>query len=257
MRINHGDPAWLELATHDLEGAAAFYGRVFGWELARDAGSDEAVATLGGQPVARIRPALAGAPAQWTVWLKVDDVAQATSAAVSARGNVVSPPTRHEKLGWRAVVEDPAGARVGLWEAGQEGWALGSGHGRPCWFDVISTNFAEARSFYGALGGWRYHYPLADGTLDISEPLPGNYRHAVNGGQGEATAGIFDAEETAGGGSRWTMYLAVGDVDEVCMAVTAAGGEVLAGPRTMPFGRMAEVRDPHGAEFRVLRSPGA
>ena len=259
MRINHGDPAWLELATSDLDGAAAFYGRVFGWELARDPDSDGAVATVDGRPVARLRPAPAGSPARWTVWLKVADVAQATSAAVGARGNVVSPPLHHEGLGWQAVVEDPAGAEVALWEAEEEDWAFGSGHGQPCWFDVLSTNFAEARSFYGALGGWRYHYLLADGTLDTSEPLQGKYRHAVNGGQGEATAGIFDVEEggDAGGGSRWTMYLAVGDVDEACAAVTAAGGEVLAGPRTMPVGRMAELRDPQGAHFRVLLSPDA
>ena len=259
MRINHGDPAWLELATHDLEEAAAFYGEVFGWRLERDLASGGVTASVDGQPVARVRPALEGDPARWTVWLKVDDVAQATSEAVGARGNVVSPPMRYEGLGWQAVVEDPAGAEVALWEAGREDWALGSDHGRPCWFDVLSTGFDEARSFYGAVGGWRYHYTLDDGTLDTSEPLQGGYRHAVNGGRGEATAGILDAREVGGAdeGSRWLMYLAVGDVDGVCAAVTAAGGEVVEGPRTMPFGRMAEIRDPHGAEFRVLRSPGA
>jgi uncharacterized protein len=258
MRIDHGDPAWLELATHDLEGAAAFYGEVFGWRLGRDAVTGGVTASVDGRPVARVRPALDGAPAQWTVWLKVDDVAQATSAAVGAGGNVVSPPMRHEGLGWHAVVEDPAGAEVALWEAaGREAWALGSSHGRPCWFDVLSTGFDEARSFYHAVGGWRYHYPRADGTLDTSEPLQGGYRHAVNGGQGGATAGILDVREVGGadGGSRWVPYLAVGDVDEACAAVTAAGGEVVEGPHTMPFGRMAGIRDPHGAELRVLRSP--
>lgn len=260
MRIDHGDPVWLELATRDFGEAAAFYGEVFGWRLAHDAESDGVVASVDGRPVARIRLGLDDAPAHWTVWLKVDDVAQATSAAVGTHGNVVSPPRRHGDRGWCAVVEDPTGAQVALWQAaGRQDWALGSGHGSPCWFDLLTTGFDEARPFYHAVGGWRYHYTLADGSLGTSEPLQGGYRHAVNGGQGEATAGILDAREVGGadGGNRWLPYLAVGDVDGTCAAVTAAGGEVVEGPRTMPFGRMAGIRDPHGAELRLLHSPGA
>ena len=53
--------------------------------------------------------------------------------------------------------------------------------------------------------------------------------------------------------SHWVAYFAVPDADAAVAAVDAGGGSVLMPAETTPYGRMAAVADPFGAQFMVMQ----
>jgi predicted enzyme related to lactoylglutathione lyase len=132
----HGALNFNGLVTRDLEGAAAFYGSVFGWHvLALDSGPMWALPGYGdhleqktpglragmeqmGAPegfidvVAAINPMPADdtqTPAHWTVTFGVDDATATATRAAHLGGEVVSGPF---DAPWTrlAVIRDPQGA---------------------------------------------------------------------------------------------------------------------------------------------------
>ena len=117
-------PGWtalVQLVTNDIERSRAFYRAVLGWELDEPGSDAETTASSEGEPVATFRraDALGGAAeraeAYWLTSWPVDDLDAAITRAATAEGTVLVPPTEID--GHRfAVVEDPAGATVGLYE---------------------------------------------------------------------------------------------------------------------------------------------
>lgn len=66
---------------------------------------------------------------------------------------------------------------------------------------------------------------------------------------GECVAGICHGRGgNAGLPSQWLMYVNVDNLDQSLQRVRKGGGEIVAGPRTMPgYGRYAVIRDPAGS----------
>lgn len=65
---------------------------------------------------------------------------------------------------------------------------------------------------------------------------------------GETLAATFEKGWMPG----TTLHLGVGDIEEACHAVQAAGGRVIRGPETKPWGMtLAEVCDPDGNTFEL------
>jgi uncharacterized protein len=54
----------------------------------------------------------------------------------------------------------------------------------------------------------------------------------------------------------WRVYFAVDDADAAVAKVTELGGSVQRPPMHMPYGRHADVADPQGAMFSVIK-PGS
>lgn len=120
---SHSAWAMSALSTPDLEGAAAFYGAVFGWnaEPFEDAGPGVALFRLPGyvggepsQPVPRDVVAAAmggepGRPALWSVDFWIADAERAADDAARLGGTVVAAP--HDAPPFRrAVLAAPDGA---------------------------------------------------------------------------------------------------------------------------------------------------
>jgi predicted enzyme related to lactoylglutathione lyase len=116
--------AWAmsRLDTPDPEGAAAFYGALFGWTTEAFAvpGAEVWMLRLPGyvggepeQPVSRETVAAMArvpeGPARWSVDFWVDDVDAAVTAA-GARGGTVLAPAAASPVGRTAVLADPHGA---------------------------------------------------------------------------------------------------------------------------------------------------
>lgn len=98
---------WNELATRDVNGARAFYGRVFGWddepgEWQADQRSVGGIVLVDGRAPVQVR-------AMWTVCFLVLDCAATTARAAELGGRVVAGP-RSEPAGWVAQLADPHGA---------------------------------------------------------------------------------------------------------------------------------------------------
>jgi uncharacterized protein len=115
--------AWAmsQLFTSDPEGAAAFYGTVFGWDTDTFEAGDMVVTMWrlpgfeGGEPQQPVPRDLVGVmvpgdgPPQWSIDLWVDDVDATAGRAAELGGRVVAPPF-DTPVGRTAVLADPEGA---------------------------------------------------------------------------------------------------------------------------------------------------
>ena len=75
-------------------------------------------------------------------------------------------------------------------------------------------------------------------------------------GEGEL-AGIMDAAAFLPDGvpAHWSVYWEVDDVDATVAKVQALGGAVVADAVDTPYGKLATVTDPAGAQFKLRTSP--
>ena len=109
----------VELLTGDTPGARAFYEKLFGW-CYREASLGDVphlVIDVGEGTGGDISAPLAGGQTpMWLPYVRVDDLDQ-TLVAVRANGGVVRKDRTEEVgMGAYAVIVDPAGAMLGIWQ---------------------------------------------------------------------------------------------------------------------------------------------
>jgi len=127
-----GDPAdvlqpvgqwiWRSLITSDPAAGASFYHALFGFEsMALPSSSGETHLLLASEDYARATvnsyPAgFSGEHPHWLNFVRVDDAAKSAAVAASLGGHVLVAPRPDRHGGMIAVVADPQGAEVGLFE---------------------------------------------------------------------------------------------------------------------------------------------
>jgi uncharacterized protein len=125
-----GRVCWVDLATSDPAAAATFYSRLFGWRPRVERigrGRFGTFAKDGGAPFASLYQLTSsqiahGVPSLWMPYVSVPDVDEAASRAVHLSGEVMVAPQTVEGFARIAVIADPTGALIGLWQAaGGEG----------------------------------------------------------------------------------------------------------------------------------------
>ena len=259
-----GGPIWIDLSTHDLDGAASFYSELLGWSF-QDGGQEFGhyhTITRDGQAIGGAMSSLMGpdgpteeptGPTTWTVYLRTADIAGTVSRAESAGAQVVFPPMDVADLGSMTVLVDPAGASVGLWQPGTfDGIQAAAGVGLPCWFECMSTDYDTSERFYRDVLDW----DVARMGQDDPEGTSSGVRYATHGAGEAAAAGLCEGASflPEGTPSYWRVHFGVEDVDAALSTVTRLGGTVLDGPMDSPFGRLATVADPQGASFQIIQA---
>jgi predicted enzyme related to lactoylglutathione lyase len=242
-----GQPCWVDLGTPDQDAAGRFYGALFGWKLEEDENAEQTggyrTAQLRGKPVGGVMKLMQeGQPPAWTTYVKVDD-AEATAARVrDAGGQVVFEPMQVLDYGTMAIVADPEGSVLGLWQPGvNRGSAITGEHGAPTWSELGTRDPQAAKSFYGDVFGWRF----ADRSFER-----GAYTTIEAGGS--EFGGITD-RVPEGTPSHWLVYFAVDDAEAAVSTAKENGGEIPFGPMTMAeVGTIAVIEDPWGAVFAVI-----
>lgn len=251
-----GSPIWIDLTTPDPDAAQKFYSELFGWTYA-DGGEEFGhyhTIDSDGVPVGGLMRAMEmdgtpidGQPAQWTIYLKCDDIAATSQQVQSNGGTVLFDAMPVGTLGQMAVYTDPGGAGVGGWQPGDfAGFELPLRPGTPVWFEALSTSYDACLDFYRAAFGWDVH-PMG--------PEGGDMRYATHGEGDAATAGILDATFLGTQPGYWRVYFAVEDCDAAVARISELGGSLLDGPENSPFGRYATVTDPHGGSFQIMAEP--
>ncbi len=248
-----GSPCWTDLWTSDVEGSRKFYAELFGWEAQEPSPEFGGyfMFTRNGVPIAGGMGDMGDMKADnsWKVYLATDDVGKTVEAATGEGARVVAPPMAITDLGSQAVIVDPTGAGLGIWQAGTfPGFTVLSEHGAPSWFELLTRDHAGAVAFYRSVFRWD--------TSTVSDS--DEFRYTVMrdpSGDGEL-AGIMDASTflSEGEPSNWSVYWQTDDIDAVVGTATALGGSVPTAPRDTPYGRLATVADPAGASFK-LRTP--
>lgn len=117
--------------------------------------------------------------------------------------------------------------------------------GTPTWTDLISPNAEAARNFYQAVFGWQY---------DVGSAEFGGYTTARLGDR--STAGIVgDSPENAAVLPAWGLYFAANDINAGVTRAEALGATALYPTMEVgPFGSMATLTDPTGAQFSLWQA---
>ena len=113
---------WNELATVNVQEAKDFYGNVFGWEFEEHnmGGMTYTMAKLNGKDLAGIwaipKEHAAHVPPHWMSYILVDDVEKSLEKAKSAGATVVKEVTSAGEVGKFAIIIDPVGAHIAMWQ---------------------------------------------------------------------------------------------------------------------------------------------
>lgn len=247
-----GAPCWLDLFTSDAARAEEFYGRLFGWTARRlgpDLG-DYVNFLVDDLPVAGMvgHDGTVDHPDGWTVYLATADAAATAAAAVAAGGRTIVEPTRIADLGTVAMLVDPGGAPVGLWQPGTfPGTRVLVEPGAPAWFELTARAAATAVDFYRRVFGCD--------TAVVGDTDDSRRTWLLVGG--EPRAGIRDRARAlpAQVPANWQVHFGVVDVDAAVDLVIELGGAVRGPAVDSPSGRLAQVADPTGAVFRLVGVP--
>ena len=118
-------------------------------------------------------------------------------------------------------------------------------HGRFVWYELLTTDIAAARAFYGSVVGW--------GEQDASTP---EFAYTLFTA-GQAPVGAFmDLPPEArkmGATPRWVGYVAVDDVDKTAGLIGRLGGAVYVPPTDTNIGRISVIADPQTATFALVK----
>jgi len=114
--------SWNELASNDVAGSTKFYTELFGWTPQSmpmaPAAPPYIFFTLNGRPAAGLLtmpPEAKGAPTMWIGYVTVADLPAAVEKA-RALGAKVCRDITQIPMGRFALLSDPQGAMIGLWE---------------------------------------------------------------------------------------------------------------------------------------------
>ena len=249
-----GTFSWADLGTPDPAAAKRFSTGLFGWAFEdRPISKGEYYTMLlqDGKSVAALYAQQAdqrsaGIPPHWLSYVTVESADRVSTHAAELGGTVLAPPFDVMEHGRMAVIQDPTGGVVALWEPrNHPGAGLLGEPGALCWNELCTRDPARAGAFYADLLGW------ARETM----PLPG-FEYTVFK-RGDQPAGGMMAIQPDWGDMppHWSVYFAVEDCDGTAATAAKMGGAVLMGPADIPdVGRFATLRDPQGAIFSVLQA---
>lgn len=254
-----GTFAWVELATTDREAGVVFYRALFGWDV-RDApiGPNEiySMFQLRGQEVAAAYSMMAderrmGVPSHWNLYVAVASADDAARRAEALGATVLAPPFDVLDVGRMAVLQDPTGAVISLWQAKSHiGARILNEPGALCWSELTTRDPKTAETFYTALFGWAARHGAASAGMEYTEFGPP--------GQ-EPGAGMMKMPDNmpAQVPSYWMPYFQVADCDASTAKATELGATLMVGPKDIPHtGRFAILSDPQGAVFAAFTFTG-
>lgn len=249
-----GTFCWPELMTTDVPAAKKFYSSLFRWvpndSPMPDGGAYTMLELEGGSigAMCPIQPeqTKAGVPPHWNAYVAVASADDAAKLAASLGGTVILPPFDVMDVGRMAVIQDPTGAVLSLWQAKAHAGAARVGEvGTLVWNELYTRNTEKAGTFYAGLFGWRL----------TAFPGPMEYTVFRLTGADQGVGGMMPMPaEMKDVPPHWLPYFRVDDVDATVAQARDLGGTICNPPMDIPtVGRIAMLADPQGAAFAILK----
>jgi len=246
----NGAPIWADLLTSDIERSRAFYAQLFGWNASEPNEEFGGYVSFTNGAGLRIGGAMARQPENptpdtWTVYLSSDDAQKTLESAAAHGGQVFVEPMQVGDMGTMAVLADPTGAAVGVWQPDTHtGFGVLTEAGAPSWFELHTRDYDKAVAFYRDVFHWDTH---------VESDTP-EFRYTIQQDGDAQLAGIMDATSYLPEGvpAHWVLYFGVDDTDEAVAKVVELGGSVVQPADDTPYGRIAAVTDATGAHFRLV-----
>ena len=250
---------WVDMSTTDKSKAVPFYEGLFGWSSEEAPAGPDMTYTLfssGGATVAGLGEYAKdqidqGLPPVWNNYVTVSDADDTAAKAKDLGGTVIMPPTDIVDAGRMAVLQDPTGAYVSIWQdinhAGAEKF------NEPVsltWNELATRDTAGAKEFYSGLFGW---------TADESD-MPGGMKYTSFMNSDRPAGGMYDmtAMLPEHVPANWLPYFSVEDTDATIAKCEELGGSKLNEPMDIPdVGRFVALADLLGGAFVVIQAPAA
>ena len=118
--------------------------------------------------------------------------------------------------------------------------------GKFIWYDLMSTDVAAVKEFYGQLFGWEF-----DNGGDV------NTAYTVIKHDGKSIGGIFalDRSKSKAEHSQWISFLSVENMESAVKYIQTNKGKIYTDPFDLPDrGRVAVAIDPQGALLALVQS---
>jgi predicted enzyme related to lactoylglutathione lyase len=174
-----------------------------------------------------------------------DDAEKTVDAATVNGGQVHVQPMVVGELGTIAVLGDPGGAGIGVWQPGlHKGFGVLGEAGAPSWFELHTRDYEGAVEFYRKVFRW---------DTEVVSDIPELRYTTLTHGDGPL-AGIMDSAGFLPEGvpAHWFVYFGVEDTDAALAKVVELGGSVVQPAEDTPYGRLAAAADPTGAQFKLV-----
>jgi uncharacterized protein len=248
-----GTFCWAELATSDQNGAKKFYQSLLGWTPEDHPMGPDFVYTmfnLEGRNVGAcytLMPDMVamGIPPHWLLYVSVANADETAAKVVPAGGKVLKEPFDVMGFGRMAVLQDPTGAVIAVWQPMMhQGFGIEGVPGTLCWADLSTPNPTAAAPFYKAVFGWE---------VEAGQDSSG-YLHIKNGER--FIGGIPPAQHrNPNAPPHWLSYFLVENCDASTAKAKGGGANVYVEPMSMEkVGRWSVVADPAGAVFALFQS---
>jgi predicted enzyme related to lactoylglutathione lyase len=260
-----GVPCWVDTWQADAESAVSFYAELFGWDyedmMPPGVSGQHFMCRVRGRDVAAVasRPTAAPPVSAWNTYVWVDDAAATAEQAQGAGGNVVTEPFDALDGGRIAIIADPAGAVIGIWQPGaHKGAQLVNEPGAWSMSSLNTRDPDGAPAFYREVFGWNAaEMDIGDGGGFALFRLPGfvggEPQQPVPRDVVATMAAMTDDQFPAEVPSHWRIDFWVGNADATADDAQRLGGRVLAPPYDIPGAplRQAVLADREGAPFSV------
>ncbi len=249
---------WYDLMTRDVKQAVSFYTEVIGWRTeifapgsaspspspytmwVTQQGPIGGVVTLTPEQLARC------AQPTWMGHVEVDDLDAAVAKVKATGGSVPVPPTPIPEVRRFAMIADPQGATLSLFQPQPPEQAMPphdrSKHGEVSWNELYAADAFAVFPFYRDLLGW---------TLQDDVDMGPAGKYLIFGQRDEQYGGMM-TKMPGTPAPVWTFYIRVDDLDATLTRAVAKGAAKLFDPMKVPDGsRVVQLRDPQGATFAL------
>lgn len=241
-----GTFCWADLATPDAQKAKTFYTNLFGWTFTDTPvgpGMTYTMFHLNGADVAALSEH-ADQPPHWNSYVAVESADAAAAQAKSLGATIVAEPFDVMEAGRMAIMQDPQGAYLFVWQAGvHAGAGIVGEPGTLCWTELATPDTAKAADFYSGLFKWK---PISNEVNNTT------YTVFMNGDK--MAAGMFPiGEEWKEVPPHWSVFFGVKNCKESLDKAVSMGGHVIVPPTPVEnFGCFAVLQDPQGAPFGIV-----
>lgn len=238
---------WTELSAKNAEIAKKFYSGLFGWKYHEEAlpeGMGNYITILvNNLPVGAMFAM--GMPTHWGTYIRVESLDKAVGKARSLNAKVIKEPFDVMDAGRMAVIQDPEGAFLSLWEKKAHAGAAvqDQEHGATCWHELMVNDPEKALAFYSALLGW---------TADVSD-FGGKKYYSLSLADKTPVGGMMQITPEMNCPPAWSTYFTVADLEEAMDYIKKNGGKVHMGPHEVHgMGFFAICEDAEGAHFSIF-----
>ena len=237
-----GTFCFAELHTPEPERSSNFYADLFGWS-SRQISDGYWMFRSGDADVVGMRRAETH---RWVACVRIENVEGTTARAQTLGMTAVTQAVDTPGVARTAVLRDPEGAVLGLWEArGVEGTALETGPGSLWWVELATGAMLQAQQRYASLFDW--------GVVHTMKFENGPHGYTLFKVGERSAGGAFQFEPDWGVAPAWQVYFEVENFEDSAARACALGGEQGFWRDAPNAGRIGVVLDPGNGLFLIAQ----